>query len=425
MKILLIAHTCSPLFGSEESVGWNWSTSLSRFHDVTLITHPENSSVIEAWPCDRKPEFHFVDLPDIIDPWNPRHGPRGVHLHYFLWQHAAFRAARRLHAEQHYDIVHHVGWGSVSAPPPYWRLSAPFIWGPIGGGQASPFRFRSYFGTGWPAEILRSLRVGTMHLFPGLRRAVRHSELLLSTNNETTEVLTRAGGLRIVPFIDCGISRVTTSARSRDASKPLTVLWAGRLEPRKAPTLAIQAFAEAGSSVNARLILAGAGELRDDCERLIARVGLSGRVQMAGKIPWTEIPDWYRSGHVFLFTSLRDSFGSAALEAMSQGLPVVTLNHQGVRALPVDAALKATVSSPAETISEIAAGIRELASNEPLRFRMGVAAARFANGELWDTRARRMTELYEAIVAQRGRRERAKSAAACATAGRLSPSPNT
>jgi glycosyltransferase involved in cell wall biosynthesis len=425
VKILLIAHTCSPLFGSEESVGWNWSTSLSRFHDVTLITHPENQSIIEAWPCDPRPEFHFVDLPRRIDPWKPRHGPRGIHLHYFLWQHAALQAARRLHAEQQFDIVHHVGWGSVSAPPPFWRLSVPFVWGPIGGGQSSPLRFRSYFGSQWAAEVFRSARVKTMHLFPSLRQAVRNCDLLLSTNNETTEVLARAGGLRIVPFLDCGILNVTNTVRSRPANEPLTILWAGRLEARKAPALAIQAFAELGRNVNARLILAGTGHLHDECQRLINSLGLSGRVQLAGRIPWPEMQAWYRKGDVFLFTSLRDSFGSAVLEAMSQGLPVITLNHQGVRSLPADAAFKATVGSPAETIAEIAGSIRDLASNESLRYRMGAAAARYATGETWDTRARRMTDLYEAILAQRRGRERNEDRQTAPTAVTLSPNPNT
>jgi hypothetical protein len=38
-RILLACFSCSPLWGSEPGVGWNWLKELSRLHDVTLVTH--------------------------------------------------------------------------------------------------------------------------------------------------------------------------------------------------------------------------------------------------------------------------------------------------------------------------------------------------------------------------------------------------
>jgi hypothetical protein len=60
--------------------------------------------------------------------------------------------------------------GIQSARRQLWRIGKPFVWGPIGGGQALPWRFLTAVGSAAVPELLRNLRVGIM---PGHRaRAV-------------------------------------------------------------------------------------------------------------------------------------------------------------------------------------------------------------------------------------------------------------
>lgn len=52
--ILLSAYACSPLWGSEPGVGWQWALELSKRHDVTVITHRTSRKTSKrhwpAWP---------------------------------------------------------------------------------------------------------------------------------------------------------------------------------------------------------------------------------------------------------------------------------------------------------------------------------------------------------------------------------------
>ena len=72
----------------------------------------------------------------------------------------------------------------------------------------------------------------------------------------------------------------------------------------------------------------------------------------------------FNEADAFLFTSLRDSFGSVVLEAMGHGLLIVTLNHQGVRDfVPADGGVKVSVESPEQTTRELAQAIDALAQD--------------------------------------------------------------
>ncbi|MGH7178451.1 MAG: glycosyltransferase, partial [Tepidisphaeraceae bacterium] len=85
--------------------------------------------------------------------------------------------------------------------------------------------------------------------------------------------------------------------------------------------------------------------------------------------------------------------------AMAWGLPIVMLNHQGVRAfVPDDVAMKASVDSPHNTIVELARGIETLAGDPHLRQQMGSAAIEVARLHSWDRKADQIAAWYEQIL---------------------------
>ncbi|MGH6897381.1 MAG: glycosyltransferase family 4 protein [Geminicoccaceae bacterium] len=396
-----MGHACSPDLGSEPGFLWNWAWHLSDLHDVWVIAHPLCRTAVEAVMArhrDRALRLVWVDLPKRWDPWHPARGERAIHLHYVLWQRAALAQARRLHATQRFDIVHHVGWGTVNAPPALWRLGAPFVWGPIGGGQAAPLRFGRHLGrTGILREAARTVRRHLVPFFPPLRRAVANSAVILATNHETVEVLHRAGASRVQLFLDGGVraDQFIARQRVRRAGDRLELVWAGRLEARKALPLALEAMARS-SDLPVRLRIAGDGPLRPAYERQAAALGLSDKVRFLGLVPRAQLLcDLFATSDAFLFTSLQDSFGSVVIEAMAAGLPVLGLDHQGVGAMiPEQAAIKVPVTSPAATIQGLADGIRALVASPDLGERMGEAARRHAASESWSRRVTRMNELY-------------------------------
>jgi glycosyltransferase involved in cell wall biosynthesis len=228
-------------------------------------------------------------------------------------------------------------------------------------------------------------------------------------NKDTKQLLKGAHGVRLEQFLDCGLAPeyIPTDLPRRRVSDEFTFLWAGRLEPHKALTLALQALARV-EDVRVNLLVAGAGYMRARLEKQVNRLHLQKRVKFLGFIPYQNMPALFRSCDAFLFTSLRDSFGAVVLEAMAYGLPTLTLDHQGVGDfIPSDAGIKVPVTVPEDTINALAQGIRRLATSHRQREIMSVAAWNFAKEQAWDLRAERMSQIYEEVLSAQTRRSSA------------------
>ena len=320
------------------------------------------------------------------DPWNDPTKPRGLRLHYLLWRYAAVAAAKRLMAMELIDIVHHVSWNSISAPPLLWRTGKPFVWGPIGGGQVLPWRFLTSVGCAAVPELFRNLRIGMMPWTPSLRRTVARTDLLLAANDESAAVLRRAGARHVELLPDLGIPAALLQPPSpeRTASPKLIVLWAGRLVRWKGLAIGLK-VAKAVRTQDVRFLVAGWGR-RQWAERYARRLGLNDRVVFLGRLSWQEMQQRFAEADLFMFTSLRDTFGTVNFEALAKGCPVICLNHQGVGShLPDAVAIKVPPTTPQAVVHAMARHIDSLASDRvPLR-RMSQAAYSFATTQQWMT----------------------------------------
>jgi glycosyltransferase involved in cell wall biosynthesis len=244
-------------------------------------------------------------------------------------------------------------------------------------------------------EFLRSLNLLMLPYSTTLRRSLANTSIVLATNIETRNLLERAGAKHVGLFLDCGVDgRLAPPGRPKVSGEKLTLLWAGRLEPQKGLTIALHAMA-ACKCRDISLLVAGSGTEQVQMEELARSLGVTDRVQFLGRVPHETMEELFQSCDALVFTSLRDSFGSVVLEAMSYGLPAIALNHQGMRAfVPDDAAIKVPVDSPQQVITGLAQAFDTLAANPQLKPAMSSAALAFAESQTWKRRAEKMNELY-------------------------------
>ncbi len=397
MKVLLVSHAFSPDRGSEPGLGWNWAWYLSRDHEIWALVHPEFRADVDAWLAARppNPNLHIVWLK--ATSWDPTKGQAGVQWHYLRWLRQAEQVGRSLHTAIHFDLVHHVSLNTISAPVGWWKLGIPFVWGPVGGAQRCPGDLLGLFEGGQWREWMRSLRLFALKRYPPFRATVARSAAVLASNRETIQFLESAGAANVPLFWDSGVVDDALPERPVDRPQPkiVRVLWASRFLRRKALPLALEAIALGGAEVPLKLVIAGGGAEADRWRTLASSLKLGERVEFLGELSSSRMRDEFRKADVFLFTSVRDSCASVVLEAMTYGLPVVTLNIHGVGAYMPDAAgIKVTAASRPATARALAAALDTLAADPALRNRMGSAGWQYSSTQLWSKRAEQMSHLY-------------------------------
>ncbi len=141
--------------------------------------------------------------------------------------------------------------------------------------------------------------------------------------------------------IDC--SSFDFAIREHAADEPLRLATVARLVEKKGVEYAIRAVARlVEEGVDVIYSVVGDGPLRPHLEKLIAELGLSGRVKLLGALSHANVVALLASSHIMVAPSVTAANGDmegipvAMMEAMASGLPVVSTHHSGIPELISD-----------------------------------------------------------------------------------------
>jgi glycosyltransferase involved in cell wall biosynthesis len=372
MKVLISAYACEPAKGSEPVVGWTWALAAAREHDVWVLTRSNNREVIEAAAPPANLRFVYVDLPAAARRW--KRGHRGARLYYLLWQLLAAREARRLHAVERFDVVHHLTFANLFLPALVFAVPVPFVLGPVAGGQRVPRSLYRELGVRSTVAEL-ALRAGRLaaRLSPFVRAAWSRAAVVLVNNEETIGVLPRRHRVKAVVRPNAAALH-STPLFTHAPLEQKTALVPGRLNRFKGVGLAIRALA---SAPDWRLVIAGAGDDAGRLSALARRLGVEDRVRFAGHVSREELWHLYSEASAVVLPSLKEGASLVCVEALALGVPVIALDQGGPRALAQFTGVKmelVPVGSRAACAGGIAAALARVRPTQPLEFGLDAVA---------------------------------------------------
>jgi glycosyltransferase involved in cell wall biosynthesis len=171
------------------------------------------------------------------------------------------------------------------------------------------------------------------------------------------------GRLWVVPN---GI-RLPALAPEPEPSEDVVIACVANLKPRKGHDVLLNAVAALlGHPRPWRLELVGAGPERPRIERLVAELGLAGRVRLLGEV--SDVDRVLARADVAVLPSLTESLPNAVIEAMAHAVPVVATAVGGIPELLGSGAGVTTTPGRSD---ELTAVLRALIQDEALRRRLG------------------------------------------------------
>ena len=180
------------------------------------------------------------------------------------------------------------------------------------------------------------------------------------------------------------------------------LLFAGRIQPLKAPDVLLRAVAVMllqDPSLRDRLVVpvvggpSGSGLARpESLHKLAAQLGISDVVRFHPPVGQTELADWYRAATALVMPSYSESFGLVALEAQACGTPVVAAAVGGLPVAVRDGETGFLVDG--HDPRDWARTLRRFVDDPALAVRMGAAAARHAARFGWGNAAAETAAVY-------------------------------
>ncbi|CAA9438155.1 MAG: Glycosyl transferase, group 1 [uncultured Rubrobacteraceae bacterium] len=374
MRLAMISEHASPLatLGGEDSGGQNvYVAELARRlgamgHAVDVFTHRDDANLSEVVPFSEG--VRVVNLTA-----GPAEAVPKDEIFPFMGE---FRDAFYRFAEgKDYDLVHAnfwmSGWVACEAKR---DLRLPFA--------------QTFHALG---EV-KKREQGEADTSPPERRATEmrildEVDLVLATCPAEVEDLTGlydADPERLT-LVPCGVDAETfRSVDGDEARRKLglpdrpTVVYVGRLVPRKGVDTLVRAFTLLPGRLDARLVIVGGepgGSPEADRLSMLAReLGIEGRVTFAGSRLQGELYHYYGAADVAVTVPHYEPFGMTPLEAMACATPVVGANVGGIKTSI--AAGETGYLVPPKDPEALTVCLSRLLSDPALRRRMGRSARR-------------------------------------------------
>lgn len=251
--------------------------------------------------------------------------------------------------------------------------------------------------------------VGPVLPLSGWLLGVRNPRLAWSAVSEVAAVpVRRVMGKRarvdVLPnAVDVDWWREAAQGRRPRVTPEVRVVTVGRLAMRKRPLALIDMMARVRAvvcdDVPIRLIVIGDGPQRSRVARRVHDLAMTSWVDLPGQLPRSEIRDVLGEADLYVAPAVLESFGIAALEARSAGLPVVAKACGGVGGFVTDG----TEGVLATTDHDMASALSRLI--ESPRLREGIRAHNSAVSPAfgWDDALTRTDQLYARAANLAGR----------------------
>jgi len=417
-NILISAYAISPSKGSEYGAAWNTVMNLSTRHKLWVIygmsdDHMGDTQTMRAYLSENKmANVNFVEVQPgffakTINLLNKAGLGWFFYFAYYLWQKEAYKAAQKLLETVDIDVVHQLGPIGYREPGFLYKLGRPTVWGPIGGMMVidkrlmrnKPLATRIKFSL---KNVINRVQLGYS---VRIKEAFKQADVLISATKTGQQTVMDKFGRESYYLSEQGVIGNTSLDVSKFDVDIVKLVWSGTHIERKNLQLCLDALALVKNS-NWQLNILGTGPLTAKLKQQAAKLGLQDKILWCGHLRRAEAMATMAAAHLHIITSIAEDNPAVVFEAMSCGVPSLTIDHHGMGDVISDkCGIKVPVSEYAALAKNIAESLDKVLDKPELLRNLAQTTITQAAAFKWDKRLDTLDEIYTKAI--RLREERA------------------
>lgn len=405
LKILISAYACAPNKGSEPGMGWNFIMGLANFHELHVIVEKRkweksiNEYLLKHPKLNKNITFYFIDKKrnkPLRKLWPPSY-----YWFYKKWQKEAFKLACELDGKLNFDLIHQLNMVGYREPGYLWKIDKPFVWGPIGGLENSPWRFLFSLGfKGFLFYLGRNLMNYWQRNFlirPKIAAKRKDSVLIVATP-ENKSLAKKLWGKDSIVVSEVGQEQnVLNNIKKRYENEALNIIWSGQHTAGKNLPLLLKALKYV--NFNFKVHVLGNGEMTSSWKRLANLLAIQKHIIWHGWVNKSKAFEVMNDSHVICITSIKDLTSTVTLEALSFGLPIICLDHCGFsHVVNNNCGIKINVSTPKKAVIDFAVALEKIYNDENYRQNLSKGALKRAKDFSWESKINRLNTIYTSLL---------------------------
>lgn len=403
-KILLSAYSVDQKDVSEAQLAYEWIRHLAPLVDLTVFS--TGSRFDRPSGLENLPGIRYIQVKESVRWQRWKLIDRAVHPGIIEFHHKVARIARKMAANEKFDLAHLLAPFAPRYASPFRNLGIPSVIGPLMGGQDIPEAFKDIKLKEPFFYRLRELDRWRIRHSPALRKTYQSANCILVMGDYLHPYFPDSWQNRIQCLSSIGVDadqfspRQDSSVNATDDHVPLRLLYVGRIVPYKGLHYVLRALSALEDSSQVSLTIVGDGPFRAECENLAKELGIENSVIWVGSKSHDEVVEYFHQSDVFIQPAIKEAGGIVILEAMACGLPVICLKRGGPGTIVnSDCGFAIEAISPDFIIIQMARIIDDFRNNPTLLKGMSLRARKTVESQFdWKRLASKIVSVYHSIV---------------------------
>ena len=407
LNILINAYACSPNWGSEPGMAWNWITSIAKYCKCYVITEGEWRTEIEealkVHPLKDNIKFFYNPVPEKVRKMCWNQGDWRFYYYYRQWQKKTLKIAEKICKEYQIDITHQLNMIGFREPGLIWKIKGvKHVWGPIGSMGEVPTQFLQDLPIKVRLKQMLKNQITRYQIkHSPVKDAIKNSNALIAALDITRKQIKKNYGIDVPVIGETGLNPNEGYIHRECKDRPIELLWVGRFIPTKKLSIALEALSKTNKPYDFRLHIVGTGTEEEvkQYQRQAVDLGINDLCTWYGKLPNEEVQKMMREKDLFYFTSVFEGGPHVILESITNNLPILCFDTCG-QGVVVDESIgfKVPLTNHEDGVVGFAEKLDYINTHRELLQILSANCTDKQRELSWDSKVKKLIEIYESLI---------------------------